>query len=122
MNSSKCVGVTGVKFEIFNRRKTRARNSVHLGRTGPVIDERAHLAPDQNSNNSPSPSGEESPTEDTLARNGESFLQAHAVLEEVPGPRQERLAQLRQQVHSGTYEIPVPQLVRILADLIFRRR
>jgi hypothetical protein len=114
--------VAGVKFDIFNRGKTRARNSVHLGRPSPVKDEQAHLAPDQHSTNSPSPIGEESPIEDTLARSGEPFPQTHAMLEEVPGPRQERLAQLRQQVHSGTYEIPVPQLVRILADLIFRRR
>jgi hypothetical protein len=114
--------VAGVKFEIFNRGKTRARKSVHLDRPRPEKTERAHLAPDQHSTSSPSQFGEESPIEDTLVRNGESFPQAHVTLEEVPGPRQERLAQLRQQVHSGTYEIPIPQLVRILADLIFRRR
>jgi anti-sigma28 factor (negative regulator of flagellin synthesis) len=33
--------------------------------------------------------------------------------------REERVAELRQRVKSGSYEIPVPQLVRILASRLF---
>ena len=35
--------------------------------------------------------------------------------------REERVARLRQQVRSGSYEIPVAQLVRILAVLLRRK-
>lgn len=39
-----------------------------------------------------------------------------------PEDRRARVAQLRQQVHEGTYEIPFTQLVRILAALIRGKR
>lgn len=46
----------------------------------------------------------------------------HAVLEETPESRAKRVDELRQQVRGGNYEIPIPQLVRILAAFILRRR
>jgi anti-sigma28 factor (negative regulator of flagellin synthesis) len=36
---------------------------------------------------------------------------------ETPEGRRERVSRLRQQVRSGTYEIPFSQLVRILASI-----
>jgi anti-sigma28 factor (negative regulator of flagellin synthesis) len=41
--------------------------------------------------------------------------------EESPEARQERVADLRDQVQSGTYDIPVAQLVQILASIFFRK-
>jgi anti-sigma28 factor (negative regulator of flagellin synthesis) len=46
----------------------------------------------------------------------------NAVLEETPESRAKRVEELRQQVRGGSYEIPVPQLLRILAAFILRRR
>jgi hypothetical protein len=48
--------------------------------------------------------------------------QAHDLSDETPEGRGKRVAALREQVLSGTYEIPFAQLVRILARLILRRR
>jgi hypothetical protein len=42
--------------------------------------------------------------------------------EEGPGAREQRVAELRRQVRGGTYEIPVAQLVRVLAAIILRRK
>jgi hypothetical protein len=42
--------------------------------------------------------------------------------EETPEARQARVDQLRRQIHSGTYQIPFYQLVRILAALFRRNR
>jgi len=44
-----------------------------------------------------------------------------SVCENAVESREERVAQLRQQVHSGSYEIPVAQLVRILTALLRRK-
>jgi len=41
---------------------------------------------------------------------------------ESPESRAERVAELRRQVSGGTYEIPISQLVRILASVVLRRR
>ena len=72
----------------------------------------------------------ESSGEDALDRGDESSVinqenlvqQARTVFEETPEVRSERVAEIRQQVHSGTYEIPVSQLVQTLASIILRRR
>ena len=68
--------------------------------------------------------------EDALDRGDESSVinqenlvqQARTVFDETPDVRSERVAEIRQQVHSGTYEIPVSQLVQTLASIILRRR
>jgi len=72
----------------------------------------------------------ESSGEDALDRGDESSVisqedlvqQAHTVFDETPEVRSERVAEIRQQVHSGAYEIPVSQLVQTLASIILRRR
>jgi anti-sigma28 factor (negative regulator of flagellin synthesis) len=48
--------------------------------------------------------------------------QAHTVFDETPEVRSERVAEIRQQVRTGTYEIPISQLVQTLASIILRRR
>lgn len=54
--------------------------------------------------------------------NGDPHQQAHALPNDTVESREERVARLRQQVRSGTYEIPVAQLVKALTALILRRR
>jgi anti-sigma28 factor (negative regulator of flagellin synthesis) len=41
--------------------------------------------------------------------------------EESAEAREERVSDLREQVQSGTYEIPVAQLVQILTSIFFRK-
>ena len=41
--------------------------------------------------------------------------------EETPEAREARVAQLRHQIRDGTYQIPVYQLVRVLAALLRRK-
>ena len=53
---------------------------------------------------------------------GSQAAKPRATSDETSDQRQDRVARLRQQVRSGSYEIPVAQLVRILADIILRRR
>jgi anti-sigma28 factor (negative regulator of flagellin synthesis) len=57
-----------------------------------------------------------------LSEDGNVVRQARAVFDETPEVRRERVAALRQQVRSGAYEIPISQLLRILAPLLLRRR
>lgn len=45
----------------------------------------------------------------------------YLMCEDIIESREERVAKLRQQVHSGSYEIPVAQLVRILTALLRRK-
>ena len=57
-----------------------------------------------------------------LPEDGNLVEQIHAESDETLESRRERVIRLRQQVRSGTYEIPFSQLVRILASLFLRRR
>jgi anti-sigma28 factor (negative regulator of flagellin synthesis) len=83
---------------------------------GPACDERIFRAKAQK------PDGSASPRDEVSATDVDLLGQPYVAFEEATDPRAERVAELRKQVRSGTYEIPLPQLVRILADLILRRR
>ncbi len=105
-----------MKLDIFSRRKNKSWTSERPGKSGSECAKNAQFTTAQELGFSPPLSKDASP-------NGEDLLrQAPVVSEEASDARQERVAHLREQVRSGSYEIPIPQLVRILADLILRRR
>jgi hypothetical protein len=117
-----------VKFDLFSRRQLIHWNPKRLTNSGVDFDGRAPFFPalsfhcissplDEDSSIDEAPSVDGNPSSDGgLARH------TRAISDETSDPRQDRVARLRQQVRSGTYEIPVTQLVRILADIILRRR
>ena len=117
-----------MKFDIFRRRKIEACSPEHPNALGNACDKRAQATVPQNPEGAPAPAGKASPNEkkpcvnENPVNDGEPLRQSYVAFEGATCPREERVAQLRQQVRSGTYEIPIPQLVRILADLILRRR
>ena len=45
-----------------------------------------------------------------------------AAVDDADESREERVARLQQEVRSGSYEIPVAQLVKVLTALLLRRR
>ena len=99
-----------MKLDIFSRTEDQRCNPNHLESSEPECARDTHpINPAQSDNVSLS-----SPEQQTQ--------QDNAVLEETSDTRARRVAELRQQVRSGNYEIPIPQLVRILAAFILRRR
>lgn len=122
------IGATGVKFDIFFRRETHNWNPKRLTNSGIKFDGRSRFPPASSLQCVPSAINDDPPgngsqsSGDVSSADGGIVAQTQAVSDETSEPRQDRVARLRQQVRSGTYEIPVSQLVRILADIILRRR
>jgi anti-sigma28 factor (negative regulator of flagellin synthesis) len=100
----------GVKFDIFSQRSSRQWYAGCLRRSISRGDERCGLPPADTSEGVDVSADEKRGAEHPSA------------LDEMTETREERIARLRAQVRSGTYEIPVPHLVRILADFFLRRR
>jgi anti-sigma28 factor (negative regulator of flagellin synthesis) len=98
-----------MKFDMFSRRKA--------GSSSLEPDERPDLA----CNASPLPNTTCRAANASFSSDASLDKQAQNALDETPEARGKRVDDLRQQVRSGTYEIPVAQLVRILARLLLRR-
>ena len=98
-----------MKFDIFSRRKARA----------PSLE--PYESPDLACNVSPLPNTTCHAANVSSSSEASLDQPAYDALDETPEARGKRVDDLRQQVHSGTYEIPVAQLVRILARLLLRR-
>jgi anti-sigma28 factor (negative regulator of flagellin synthesis) len=99
-----------VKVHIFSQRSSRQWCSGRLRRSISSSGERYDLFLADSS-------------EDVDVSDAEKPVAEHPpALDEATETREERVARLRAQVRSGTYEIPIPHLVRILADFFLRRR
>ena len=99
-----------MKLDIFSRRQGKAQPSSRS------------LDPDLNVNDCIDLTSGLSPCVASSSDDGDPPRQNFLTHNDAGESREQRVARLRQQVRSGTYEIPVAQLVKVLADLILRRR
>jgi hypothetical protein len=111
-----------VKFDLFSRRQLIHWNPKRLPNSGVDFDGRGAFFPALSFHCISSSLDDDSALDETPSVDGSLAAQTRATSDESSDQRQDRVARLRQQVRSGTYEIPVTQLVRILADIILRRR
>jgi hypothetical protein len=93
------LGATGVKLTIFSRSKHTRRGLDNPAESGDATEQiRAESSEGSTLPDPPAPGAE------------------------TPELRERRIAELRRLVNSDMYEIPVPQLVRILAARLLGRR
>ena len=111
-----------MKFDLFSRRQLIHWNAKRLTNSGVDFDGRNSFFPTLSFHCISSSLDDDSAVDEAPSIDGTTAAQNRAVSDETSDQRQDRVARLRQQVRSGTYEIPVAQLVRILADIILRRR
>jgi anti-sigma28 factor (negative regulator of flagellin synthesis) len=117
-----------VKSDLFSRHQPNGWKLKRLTNSGIEFGGRSFLFPMSSlhcvlaSHADDSPLEGASSTDKDLLTEKRTVASTRAASQEAPEARQDRVSRLRQQVLSGTYEIPVTQLVRILADIILRRR
>jgi len=112
--AAQVVGATGMKFGFFSRGKKQYDPSKRVHPPRPENNEEARLG-------LPGRTSAGQLDEAALLCDENGIQPTYSMCEDVIESREERVAQLRQQVHSGSYEIPVAQLVRILTALLRRK-
>ena len=97
-----------MKFGLFSRKRTEQGRPPSTDKRKPGPDEATQPTREERSI-------EANSTSEGLPRDAAQGDTAHQ-------PRDRRVAELREKVRGGTYEIPLAPLIRILAAHIFKRR